>query len=119
MAKIYLTKNIEFITGFLSAKSPFILQRDQNGNCYTRRIYPYRGGFDASHWALFNHLLVLVDSKIYLSDFKVSVAELAEALSEKYACTFLPSQIKKWTQKEWLNATQFREFDAWLKERGL
>ena len=117
MAKLFLTKNVEFITGFLSNNSPFIVQRDQKGQFYTRRIYPYTGRFDASHWELFEHLLKLIDSKIYLSDFEVSVDELAEALSDKYACPFLPSQIKKWTQKERLNAAQFREFNAWLKER--
>ena len=119
MARIYLTNRVELITGYLNENSPFIIQRDKNGQFYTRRIYPYAGGMDSSHWELFKHLLVLVDSKIYLSDFEVSVTELAEALSERYACPFLPSQIKKWAQRDWLNATQFREFNDWLKARGL
>ena len=27
-------------------------------------------------------------------------------------------EVKKWTKIERLNAAQFREFNAWLKERG-
>ena len=119
MARLFPTKRIEYITGFLDGKSPFIIQRDKNGGCYTRRVYPYMGGFDASHWELFKQLLMLVDSHLYLSDFEITKDELAEALSEKHACPFLPSQIKKWTKKERLNAAQFREFDAWLEARGL
>ena len=119
MAKLKLSSRIEAITGYLGKKSPYIIQRDKDGNFYTRRIHPYMGGLDDSHWVYFEQLLLLVDSRLYLNDFEVSVDELAEALSEKYACPFLPSQIKKWTQKERLNAAQFREFNAWLKERGL
>ena len=119
MAKLFPTNRIEYITGFLDGQSPFIIQRDKDGGCYTRRICPYAGGIDTAHWDLFEQLLLLVDSRLYLNDFEVSVEELAEALSEKYACPFLPSQVKKWTQKERLNAAQFREFNAWLKERGL
>ena len=119
MAKLFPTKRIEYITGFIDEKSPFIIQRDKKGRCYTRRVFPYTGGFDNSHWKLFDQLLLMVDSRLYLSDFEVGVDELAEALSERYDCIFLPSQIKKWVQKERLNAAQFREFDAWLKARGL
>ena len=120
MAKLFFPKNrIEYITGFLNGDSPFIIQRNRKGECYTRRIYPYAGGLDDSHWKLFEQLLLLVDSRLYLDDFEVSVDELAEALSEKYACPFLPSQVKKWTQKERLNAAQFKEFNTWLKARGL
>ena len=117
MAKLFLFR-VDLLTGSID-DTPFIIQRDQKGQFYTRRIIPYRGGMDSSHWDFLKHLLQLVDSRLYLSDFEVSTDELAEALSEKYACPFLPSQIKKWTQKERLNAAQFREFDAWLEARGL
>ena len=119
MAKLILPDRIEYITGFLGQNSPFIIQRDKKGGFYTRRVYSYTGGLDESHWILFEQLLSMVDSRLYLNDFEVSVEELAGALSEKYACPFLPSQVKKWTQKERLNAAQFREFNAWLKARGL
>lgn len=118
MAKLFLTNRVDSLTGSLKKDSPYIIQRDKDGGFYSRRIDPYRGGFDESHWIFFDQLLLLVDSRLYLTDFEVSVDELAEALSEKYACPFLPSQVKKWTQKERLNAAQFREFNAWLKERG-
>ena len=117
MAKLFLFR-VDLLTGSID-DTPFIIQRDKNGQFYTRRIIPYRGGMDSSHWDFLKHLLQLVDSRLYLSDFEVSTDELAEALSEKYACPFLPSQIKKWTQKERLNAAQFREFDDWLEARGL
>lgn len=117
MAKLFLTNRIDYLTGFLKQDSPFIIQRDKKGRFYTRRIYPYSGGFDRSHWDLFLQLQLLVDSHIYLDDFEVTVDELAEALSEKYACPFLPSQVKKWVGRDKVNAKQFREFDAWLKER--
>ena len=117
MAKLFLFR-VDLLTGSID-DTPFIIQRDKNGQFYTRRIIPYRGGMDSSHWDFLKHLPMLVDSRLYLSDFEVSVDELAEALSEKYACPFLPSQIKKWTKIERLNAAQFRDFDAWLEARGL
>lgn len=118
MAKLKLTSRVESLAGFFVQDNPYIIQRDKEGNFYTRRIYPYGGGFDGSHWEYLEFLLRLVDTHVYLADFEVSAEELAEALSEKYACTFLPSQIKKWTRKERLDAAQFMEFNAWLKERG-
>ncbi len=118
MAKIILTPRVKSFTGVLSNQRPYIIQRDQHGNFYTRRISSYAGGFDSTHWELFEYLLQLKESNLYLADFEVSVDELAEALSERYDCVFLPSQIKKWVQKERLDAAQFREFNAWLKARG-
>ncbi len=105
------------INGYLDSSIPFIIQRDQSGQFYTRRIRPYTGGFDASHWALFRKLIMLRDSHLYLDDFEVTTDELAEALSERFACPFLPSQIKKWVGQDKIKSYQFQAFDAWVTER--
>ena len=118
MAKVFL-KRIDLLTGYIEKDNPYIIQRDQKGQFYTRRSRPYMGGLDDSHWRFLGHLVFLTKSDLYLSDFEVSVAELAEALSEKYACPFLPSQIKKWVGRDVLNAAQFQEFEEWLQARGL
>lgn len=119
MARLFLDPRLKTLTGLFDRQSPYIVQRDKQGNFYTRRISPYVGGFDDSHWRMFESLLQLKDSNMFLANFEISVEELAEALSERYACVFLPSQVKKWVQKERLDAAQFRDFNAWLKARGL
>ena len=117
MAKLFLSERISKLNGVIDSKIPYIIQRDKNGGFYTRRIYPYAGGFDASHWQLFKDLLLLKNSHLYLDDFEITTDELAEALSERFACPFLPSQIKKWVGRDKVDAELFEAFDAWIKER--
>ena len=117
MAKLFLSNRIKSLNGIIDSTSPYTIQRDQNGQFYTRRIRPYEGGFDASHWRFLKTLLQLKNGHLYIDNFEVTTDELAEALSERFACPFLPSQIKKWVGADKIDAEQFKMFDAWLKER--
>lgn len=119
MAKVFLSNNVKYLTGLLNFQLPFILQRDSKGGCYTRRTQPYAGGFDDSHWQFLCMIAKMCSQRLHLSEIEVSVDEIAEALSEKKNCHFLPIQILKWTGKKVLNSNEFLELDKALQERGM
>ncbi len=119
MAKVYISSNIKDFSGLLNSKWPYVLQKDGKGGIYTRRVRAYEGGFDASHWKFLCALAKLCDNRLYITDIEVSADELAEALSEKHACKFLPLQVLKWTGQKSLHVKEFKQFDAWLKEHGI
>ena len=119
MAKIFLSKRVEYVTGLLNFQLPFILQRDTKGGVYTRRTEPYMGGYDDSHWQFLCMIAKMCSQRLHISEIEVSVNEIAEALTEKKNCQFLPMQILKWTGKKVLNSEEFLELDKALKERGM
>ena len=119
MAKVFLSDRVEKLTGLLDFQLPFILQRNNKGGVYTRRTQPYTGGFDDDHWEFLCMIAKMCSQRLHISEIEVSVNEIAEALSEKKNCHFLPIQILKWTGKKVLNAEEFLELDAALKERGM
>jgi len=119
MAKIYLSPRLKQLSGILKSDYPFTLQRDQKGHIYSRRTHPYCGGFDDSHWEFLKLLVEMCGNGLYISQIEVSVNEIAEALSEKLDCKFLPLQILKWTGKKQLNAQEFSTLQKELAIRGM
>ena len=119
MAKVILSSRIKHLVGILESDYPFMLQRDSKGNTYTRRTQPYRGGADSSHWDFLKLLVDMCGNGLYIIQIEVSVNEIAEALSEKCNCHFLPLQVLKWTGKKDLNAEEFSTFASWLEKHGI
>lgn len=119
MAKIILSNRVEKLTGWLKHELPFILQHDNKGSVYTRRTKPYMDGFDESHWQFLCIIAQMCSQHLHIEEIEVDVNEIAEALSEKKNCHFLPIQILKWTGKKVLNSEEFLELDKALKERGM
>lgn len=119
MAKVFLSSRVEQVTGLLNLHLPFALQRDRNGGVYSRRTQPYIGGFNDSHWKYLQELADMCRNKLYVVEIEVSVNEIAEALSEKKNCHFLPIQILKWTGKKVITSQEFLNLSQELAARGI